>query len=184
MNTSKMRYFQLITSSKFNLKILYTMWHCRLSYSSYVVQMKLTKSYIPSETAIGQLMVNFKLCVFKWEDQLQMVLWAINVSRLVQTRKHCCSNKIAFRKQKLFSKHFLLLCETQVFSSTYESYINEVKYYKYRSAITKFQISAHSLPIERGRWMSVHRNKRICPLCIGNVLGDEKHYIFHCTNIK
>ena len=65
-----------------------------------------------------------------------------------------------------------------------EPYINEVKYYKYRSAITKFRISAHSLPIERGRWMSVHRNKRICPLCVGNVLGDEKHYIFHCTNIN
>ena len=65
-----------------------------------------------------------------------------------------------------------------------EPYINEVKYHKYRSAITKFPISAHSLPIERGRWMSLHRNKRICPLCIGNVLGDEKHYIFHCTNIN
>ena len=32
--------------------------------------------------------------------------------------------------------------------------------------------------------MSVHRNKRICPLCIGNDLADEKHYIFHCTNIN
>ena len=41
-----------------------------------------------------------------------------------------------------------------------EPYINEVKYYKYRSAITKFRISAHSVPwpVERGRWMSVHRN--------------------------
>ena len=58
-----------------------------------------------------------------------------------------------------------------------EPYINEIKYYKYRSAITKFRISAHSLPIERGRC-------RICPLCIGNDLGDEKHYIFHCTNIN
>ena len=64
-----------------------------------------------------------------------------------------------------------------------EPYINEVKYYKYRSAITKFRISAHSLPIERGRWMSVYRNKRICPLCIGNDLGGEKHYIFYCTDI-
>ena len=27
--------------------------------------MNLTKSYIPSETAMGQPMVNFKLCVFK-----------------------------------------------------------------------------------------------------------------------
>ena len=63
-------------------------------------------------------------------------------------------------------------------------YINEVKYYRYRSAITKFRISAHFLPIEKGRWMSVPRNKRICPLCTGNHVGDEKHYIFHCTNIN
>ena len=32
--------------------------------------------------------------------------------------------------------------------------------------------------------MSIYRNKRICPLCIDNDLGDEKHYIFHCTNIN
>ena len=65
-----------------------------------------------------------------------------------------------------------------------EPCINEVKYYKYRSAITKFRISAHSLPIERGRWISVHGNKRICPLCIDNDLCDERHYIFHCTNVN
>ena len=33
-----------------------------------------------------------------------------------------------------------------------ESYISAVEYYKYRSAITKFRISAHNLPIEKGRW--------------------------------
>ena len=21
----------------------------------------------------------------------------------------------------------------------------------------------------------------MCPLCLGNLIGDEKHYIFHCT---
>ena len=71
----------------------------------------------------------------------------------------------------------LLICQDLKKEFEIEPYINEVKSYKYRSAITKFRISAHSLPIERGRWMSVHRNKRIFPLCIGNDLGDEKHYI-------
>ena len=33
-----------------------------------------------------------------------------------------------------------------------EKYIHEVKYYKYRSAITKFRISAHTFPVESGRW--------------------------------
>ena len=63
--------------------------------------------------------------------------------------------------------HAFLSCQFEI-----EPHINKVKYYKYRSAITKFRISAHSLPIERGRWTSAHRNKRICPLCIRNGLGD------------
>ena len=31
-----------------------------------------------------------------------------------------------------------------------EQYISDVKYYKYRSAVTKFRISAHTFPIEKG----------------------------------
>ena len=65
-----------------------------------------------------------------------------------------------------------------------EQYISDVKYYKYRSAITKFRISAHTFPIEKGRWQSIPRDQRLCPLCLGNLIGDEKHYIFHCTMDK
>ena len=65
-----------------------------------------------------------------------------------------------------------------------EQYISNVKYYKYRSAITKFRISAHTFPIEKGRWQSIPRDQRLCPLCLGNLIGDEKHYIFHCTMDK
>ena len=65
-----------------------------------------------------------------------------------------------------------------------EKYIHEVKYYKYRSAITKFRISAHTFPVESGRWDKTPREKRMCPLCFSNDIGDEKHYIFHCTNPK
>ena len=62
-----------------------------------------------------------------------------------------------------------------------EQYISDVKYYKYRSAIAKFKLSAHTFPIEKDRWRSIPRDQRICPLCLGNLIGDEKHYIFHCT---
>ena len=65
-----------------------------------------------------------------------------------------------------------------------EQYISDVKYYKYRSAITKFRISARTFPIEKGRWQSIPRDQRLCPLCLGNLIGDEKHYIFHCTMDK
>ena len=65
-----------------------------------------------------------------------------------------------------------------------EKHIHEVKYYKYRSAIIKFRISAHTFPLESGRWDKTPREKRVCPLCFSNDIGDEKHYIFHCTNPK
>ena len=65
-----------------------------------------------------------------------------------------------------------------------EKYIHEVKYYKHRSAITKFRISAHTFPVESGRWDKTPREKRMCPLCFSNDIGDEKHYIFQCTNPK
>ena len=60
-----------------------------------------------------------------------------------------------------------------------EQYISDVKYYKYRSAITKFRISAHTFPIEKDRWQSIPRDQRLCLLCLGNLTGDEKHHIFH-----
>ena len=65
-----------------------------------------------------------------------------------------------------------------------ETYIHEVKYYKDRSAITKFRILAHTFPVESERWDKTPCEKRMCPLCFSNDIGDEKHYIFHCTNPK
>ena len=69
-------------------------------------------------------------------------------------------------------------------SSEEEDYLSKVKFYKYQSAITKSRISAHSFSTETGRWTSIEKDKRICTLCMGNQLGDEKHYIFHCTHIE
>jgi hypothetical protein len=49
--------------------------------------------------------------------------------------------------------------------------------------LTRFRVSNHSLPIERGRYMKpkLNRDQRICGLC-GNGVGDELHAMFECTN--
>ena len=60
-----------------------------------------------------------------------------------------------------------------------EQYISNVKYHKYRSATEKFRISAHTFPIEKCRWRSIPMDQKLWPLCLGNLIGDEKHYIFH-----
>ena len=48
-------------------------------------------------------------------------------------------------------------------------------------AITRFRCGSHSLPIETGRWRRIPRFNRLCTKC--NVLGDESHFLFHCSVI-
>ena len=48
--------------------------------------------------------------------------------------------------------------------------------------IVKFRCSNHKLPIERGRYTGLDRNLRYCDLCDLNVIGDEYHVFFECSN--
>ena len=49
----------------------------------------------------------------------------------------------------------------------------------YGDLITRFRLGSHRLPIETGRWSGLQRCQRLCPKC--NVLGDEYHFLFDCT---
>ena len=62
-----------------------------------------------------------------------------------------------------------------------EPYVSQVEYHKYRSAITRFRISAHNLPIEKGRWEGIDKSERRCKKCINNDVSNEKHYILYCN---
>lgn len=46
--------------------------------------------------------------------------------------------------------------------------------------ICKFRCLSHKLPTEKGRFLNVERNERICQVCNKNELGDEFHYLFNC----
>ena len=87
-------------------------------------------------------------------------------------------NKLEYHFKEKFRKDIgnsskLSLCSSIKDDFKEEQYISDVKYYKYRSAIT--------FPVEKGRWQSIPREQRLCPLCLGNLIGDEKHYILYCT---
>ena len=47
--------------------------------------------------------------------------------------------------------------------------------------IIRFRVGSHCLPIETGRWTQKKREDRICDVC--GVVGDELHYIYHCSRI-
>ena len=51
-----------------------------------------------------------------------------------------------------------------------------------RVPLTKFRLSNHKLPIEKGRWSNVPPSERICPNC--NIIGDEHHYLFECPTVE
>ena len=94
--------------------------------------------------------------------------------------------------QRLFHQHFFKTISSSkklkpIYSKVKkefkeESYLSDVDYHKYRSAITKFRISAHNLPIEKGRWNGCDKADRKCTRCINHGLGDEKHYLFFCND--
>ena len=46
-----------------------------------------------------------------------------------------------------------------------------------RKSITKIRISAHNLPIEKGRYRNLARQKRLCTFCKVEI-SDEYHCLF------
>ena len=53
-----------------------------------------------------------------------------------------------------------------------------------RISFSKFRCTNHKLPIEKGRFLGIARDDRICNLCNSAKLGDEYHYIFECDYLK
>ena len=57
-----------------------------------------------------------------------------------------------------------------------ENYLSNL-YSKSRLVLCKFRISNHKLPIERGLYSNIDRERRFCQLCNENMIGDEFHFI-------
>ena len=60
-------------------------------------------------------------------------------------------------------------------------YLLLIKNPLHRSAVTRVRLSAHKYPIETGRYQSVDREDRDCPLGC-NALGGEEHYLLACPH--
>ena len=75
-----------------------------------------------------------------------------------------------------------------------ESYLQQIRQFKYRKAISMFRLSAHRLEIETGRWVKgcdgkniISRDERICTLCVEKdvkIPGDEEHAIMACPSFE
>lgn len=60
-----------------------------------------------------------------------------------------------------------------------ENYLIKLTKKQY-SAILKYRLGNHRLPIETGRWENIPLDERKCNLCKKQDIGDEFHYLFTC----
>ena len=61
---------------------------------------------------------------------------------------------------------------------TMANYLNKVQIRTNRRALTKLRLSSHRLLIERGRWLKIKQENRLCTEC--HVLEDEYHVVCIC----
>ena len=53
-----------------------------------------------------------------------------------------------------------------------------------RICMAKYRMSNHKLPIEALRYVGIDRADRLCTKCNLNKIGDEGHYVLHCTHFS
>ena len=65
----------------------------------------------------------------------------------------------------------------------FERYLKETKKIDERIALTKFRLSNHSLMIEKGRYIGLKPEERLCSFC-HEYIEDEIHFLVYCPIYK
>ena len=60
-----------------------------------------------------------------------------------------------------------------------EDYLTEFDREK-RRQLTMIRGGTNNLRIERGRWVGEREEERVCNVCLGEVVEDEKHFLLGC----
>ena len=63
----------------------------------------------------------------------------------------------------------------------FEQYLSKLPL-KLALELCKYRTCNMNLPIEKGRWINIPRNERLCQLCNVSEIGDEFHYLFTCQD--
>ena len=62
---------------------------------------------------------------------------------------------------------------------SFETYL-ELPDYSQRKIIAKLRCSDHALEIEKGRHKKIHRQERMCKVCIGKEIETKDHFLTKC----
>ena len=91
-----------------------------------------------------------------------------------------CTRNIAERRRKVvesddtMTKRYAEITGAVYCDAIYDLYMSE----SLRTVLTRWRLSCFDLMIEKGRYMSLPREERICSFC--DTIEDEHHVIFNC----
>ena len=85
---------------------------------------------------------------------------------------------------QIMNSNRLLTYSSIKFDFCLENYLQILTPPKFRKALTRFRISAHSLAIESGRHNNIERNERKCIYCNMNVIESEFHFCWYALSIR
>ena len=102
---------------------------------------------------------------------------SINQSRNIKNKY------IEFWQDKVLLSNKLSFYSNIKKSYCIESYL-ELKNVNQKKNISKLSTSSHNLMIEKGRYLNLNREERLCPFCLNKIIEDEIHFLFTCPLYK
>ena len=101
-------------------------------------------------------------------------------SNLSQRLKDCYTQKWNENCQNCRKANDYALYKTQI---SFEKYLDNLPLC-YSLPMLKLRTSNHKLPIEKGRYVNLQHDERLCNLCDMNRLGDEYHFVMECPALQ
>ena len=128
-----------------------------------------------------------------WAAQVKNILDELGFSD-VWINQHTILPHIMYLKQRLFdqykqtwysnvsqsSKLEYYVLFKNVLHLEPEKYLCHIKDARFKVALSKFRISAHNLEIERGRYIGISKDQRVCKCCNARSIESEFHFLLVC----
>jgi hypothetical protein len=154
----------------------------------------------PNKVLSAALSTNAKLAKNGHNSWFKYILRLLKICNLEYLLYTCDTKEINYQLNRLNSnlrglfltqwnqdlQRFHLNSKLDFFSNfkndfTMTPYLQIIRNPTHRSAIAKIRMSAHKFPIEMGRYLNIPREEICCPFGC-NALGDEQHYLLHCSH--
>ena len=173
-------------------------------------KVRIVKYWIRLERLGDDSVVKVVFDMLKHLDSLGHKNWFSNVRNILEScslEKYLekppmdtiCANECILELKEVIFGNFMKECmnsfQTFPILRTYkgfkkefkmEAYLTDIIDFKIRKVISRFRLSSHSLPIEKGRHCKpvIPAESRFCNRCIDQVVGDEYHFLLVCPSLQ